>query len=130
MNNRPNLQKLFLTTELYGIKGDYWVYGTDSGSPGNFHWCGNVQKFDSKEVKWAPGEPNPNFNCVYLKNMGRNASALATADCSENKTFICDVRKKGTDGMAMQQECLEIWGISKGKIHVWYIFWTNKTYIT
>jgi len=40
---------------------------------------------------------------------------LATADCSAEKKFICDVGKKGTAGLALQQECLEIWGISAGK---------------
>jgi len=109
------LVKNILIAEFYGINDDYWVYGTDSGCPGNFHWCGNVREFDPKEVTWAPGEPNTNFHCVYLKNKGGNASVLATADCSQKKKFICDVREKGTDGMAMQQECLEIWGISAGK---------------
>jgi len=40
---------------------------------------------------------------------------LATADCDTEKKFICDVGKKGTAGLALQQECLEIWGISAGK---------------
>jgi hypothetical protein len=29
--------------------------------------------------------------------------------------FLCDVRKKGTDGMAMQQECLETWDVTAGE---------------
>jgi hypothetical protein len=88
------------------------VYGTDNGSPGNFHWCSNEKPFEPKEVKWAPGEPNSQFHCVYLKNMGGNKSVLATADCTTKKKFLCDVRKKETGGMAMQQECMEIWGIT------------------
>jgi hypothetical protein len=88
------------------------VYGTDDGAPGNFHWCSNVKPFEPKEVKWAPGEPNSQFHCVYLKNMGGNKSALATADCNSEKKFLCDVRKKQTGGLAMQQECMEIWGVS------------------
>jgi len=77
-----------------------------------------VRRFDPDEVTWAPGEPTSNFHCTYLKNKGSNQSALATADCGEEKRFICDVRKKGTDGLAMQQECLEIWGISAGDIYI------------
>jgi hypothetical protein len=36
---------------------------------------------------------------------------------SNNKcsTEMCDVRKKGTDGMAMQQECLETWDVTAGE---------------
>jgi hypothetical protein len=44
-----------------------------------------------------------------------NASSLATANCSKEMRFLCDVRKKGTDGMAMQQECLETWDVTAGE---------------
>jgi hypothetical protein len=97
-----------------GIIDDYWVYGTDTGSPGNFYWCSNVLEFQPKETNWAAGEPALKPSCVYLKNKGGNLSALATADCVTKKKFICDVRKKGTAGLMMQQECLETWGISIG----------------
>jgi len=91
------------------------VYGTDNGAPGNFHWCSNRKEFEPKEIAWAPGEPNKQFHCVYLKKMGVNNTVLATADCETEKKFLCDVRKKGTDGMAMQQECMEIWGITPSR---------------
>lgn len=97
-----------------GIVSDYWVYGTDTGSAGNFHWCSNVLEFQPKETKWAAGEPASKLSCVYLKNKGGNQSALATADCSTKKNYICDVRKLGTAGKSMQQECMETWGISIG----------------
>jgi hypothetical protein len=102
--------------EFPWIHEDYWVYGTDNGSVGNFHWCSTEKLFEPREVKWAPGEPNSQFHCVYLKNMGGNESALATADCTTEKKFLCDVRKKATAGLAMQQECLETWGISTGRL--------------
>jgi len=88
------------------------VYGTDSGTPGQFHWCSNGREFEPREIAWDIGEPNSKFHCVYLKNKGVNQSVLATADCDTEKKFLCDVRKKGTTGMAIQQECLEIWGIT------------------
>jgi hypothetical protein len=111
MNIEWILIKYFLK-EFDFINDDYWVYGMDDGAPGNFHWCSNEKPFEPKEVKWAPGEPNSQFHCVYLKNMGGNKSVLATADCATKKKFLCDVRKKETGGMAMQQECMEIWGIT------------------
>jgi hypothetical protein len=50
-----------------------------------------------------------------MKKMGVNKTVLATADCDTPKKFLCDVRKKGTDGMAMQQEYMEIWGITASR---------------
>jgi hypothetical protein len=109
--------KLFVgMLDLNGVDDeDYWVYGTDTGVPGNFHWCSNWREFEPNEIAWAPGEPNSQFHCVYLKNMGVNKSVLATADCDEKKKFLCDVRKKGTGAMAQQQECKEIWGIKDSR---------------
>jgi hypothetical protein len=46
---------------------------------------------------------------------------LATADCGTPKKFLCDVRKKETNGMAMQQECMEIWGITASKYIIIYL---------
>jgi len=94
---------------------DYWVYGTDSGTPGHFHWCSTGKEFEPREIAWAPGEPNSKFHCVYLENKGVNQSVLATADCDTEKKFLCDVRKKGTGGLAMQQECIETWGITNSQ---------------
>jgi hypothetical protein len=92
---------------------DYWVYGTDNGTPGHFHWCSNGREFEPREIAWDDGEPNSKFHCVYMKNKGVNKTVLATADCDTEKKFLCDVQKKGTTGLAMQQECLDIWGITE-----------------
>jgi hypothetical protein len=92
---------------------NFWVYGTDNGCfAGNMHWCSNFRPFQPKEVAWAPGEPSSNGSCVYMKSS--NASTLATANCSTEMRFLCDVRKKGTEGMALQQECLETWSVTAG----------------
>jgi hypothetical protein len=97
----------------FEILDDFWLYGTDNGcSAGNMHWCSNFRPFQPKEVAWEPGEPSNNGSCVYMKSS--NASTLATANCSTEMRFLCDVRKKGTEGMAMQQECLETWDVTEG----------------
>jgi hypothetical protein len=97
-----------------GIWDDFWLYGTDNGcSPGNMHWCSNFKQLQPKEVTWAAGEPSNKGRCVYLKSS--NSSSLATEDCSKEMRFLCDVRKKGTDGMAMQRECLETWDVTAGE---------------
>jgi len=82
---------------------------------GKFQWCSNYRDFEPKEVTWGVGEPKSGASCVFLKHKGVNASDLATSDCAEQKRFICDVRQEGTEGIAMQQECLDIWGITDGK---------------
>jgi hypothetical protein len=62
--------------------------------------------------------------------MGGNKSVLATADCSTNKKFLCDVRKKNTDGLAMQQECMEIWGITTSEEFFKYLTEVTKAIAT
>jgi hypothetical protein len=101
----------FISGESDGIWDDFWLYGTDNGcSPGNMHWCSNYKQFQPKEVTWAAGEPSNKGSCVYMKS--NNASSLAAEDCSKEMRYLCDVRKKGTDGMAMQQECMETWDVT------------------
>jgi hypothetical protein len=101
----------FISGEPDGILDDFWLYGTDNGcSPSNMHWCSNYKQFQPKEVTWAAGEPSNKGSCVYLKSS--NASSLATEDCNKEMRFLCDVRKKGTDGMAMQKECMETWNVT------------------
>jgi len=74
------------------------------------HWCSNLKQFQPKEVTWAAGQPSNTGGCVYLQSS--NSSSLAMANCSLEMRFLCDVRKKGTSGMAMQQECLETWDVT------------------
>jgi hypothetical protein len=93
------------------------------------HWCSDFKPFQPKEVTWAVGEPSNKGSCVYLKSS--NSSSLATANCSMEKRFLCDVRKKGTSGLAMQQECLETWNVTTGEsvgnnsnyVFISLIFW-------
>jgi hypothetical protein len=103
------------------VLDDFWLHGTDNGcSPGNMHWCSNFRPFLPKEVIWAAGEPKSSGGCVYMKSS--NASSLATANCSTEMRFLCDVRKKGTSGMSMQQECLETWDVTAGDYRLLYLY--------
>jgi hypothetical protein len=77
------------------------------------HWCTDFKPFQPKEVSWAAGEPGSTGGCVYMKSS--NSSSLATANCSKEMRFLCDIRKKGTSGLAMQQECLETWNVTSSK---------------
>jgi hypothetical protein len=91
------------------------------------HWCSNFKPFQPKEVTWAAGEPSSTGGCVYLKSS--NSSSLAMADCSMKMRFLCDVRKKGTSGKALQQECLETWDVTSGECNltISLIFVLTKT---
>ncbi|CAB3388240.1 Hypothetical predicted protein, partial [Cloeon dipterum] len=91
--------------------GDYWLSGTDLGCDSNFRWCTLSRDFVHPELTWKEGHPKPGLDCVYLEV--RNESLLlATDDCAQNKSFLCEVRKKGTFGRAMQTECAETWDIT------------------
>ncbi|CAB3386814.1 Hypothetical predicted protein [Cloeon dipterum] len=95
--------------------GDWWLSGTDLNCESNFHWCSIDRGFVSSEVAWKSGHPKVGFDCVYLE--ARNGSMLlATDNCDEKKKFLCEVRKKGTSGIAMQRECAETWDISPEEI--------------
>jgi hypothetical protein len=85
--------------------------GSDLECQGNFHWCSAGKDFYNKEVRWKTGHPKPEFHCVYMENA---TQLLVSADCNEEKRFLCEVRKQNTYAKAMQEECAEIWGIFEG----------------
>jgi len=87
------------------------VAGTDKDCDGKHRWCSIDKNFVSKEVKWKTGHPKLELDCVYLENA---THFLATADCSEEKNFLCEVRNEGTYGKAMQEECATLWDIDTG----------------
>ncbi|CAB3388505.1 Hypothetical predicted protein [Cloeon dipterum] len=95
--------------------GDFWISGTNVDCPSTFRWCSRNLDFIDSELKWKAGHPVSGLGCVYLEV--RNGSVLlATADCSENKTFLCDIRKNQTSQKAMQAECANIWNITSAQI--------------
>ncbi|CAB3370452.1 Hypothetical predicted protein [Cloeon dipterum] len=95
--------------------GDFWLSGTDLGCPSNFRWCSRNLDFVEPEIKWKDGHPKPDLDCVYLE-VRNGSQLLATANCTEKKNFLCEIRKKATSQKAMQTECAEIWDISIAQI--------------
>ncbi|CAB3385626.1 Hypothetical predicted protein [Cloeon dipterum] len=91
--------------------GDFWLSGTDLGCDSNFRWCTLSRDFVDPELTWKEGHPKPGLDCVYLEV--RNGSVLlATDNCAQNKSFLCEVRKRATFRRAMQTECAETWDIT------------------
>ncbi|XP_065345600.1 uncharacterized protein LOC135943114 [Cloeon dipterum] len=97
--------------------GDFWISGTDLGCDSNFRWCSLDRGFVDAELKWKAGHPQTGLHCVYLEV--RNASVLlVTANCTEEKDFLCEMRKKNTIQRAMQTECAETWDITPEQIDI------------
>jgi hypothetical protein len=103
-------------------KNEYWVSGTDKNSTGKFQWCSANKLFNPSELFWAPGEPSGAGECVFIKktNSSLKENTLSTANCSEEKSFLCEVRVSGTAGIALQKECSETWNVTTGKIKPFY----------
>ncbi|XP_065345884.1 uncharacterized protein LOC135943331 [Cloeon dipterum] len=96
--------------------GDYWLSGTDLGCPSNFRWCSLDRDFVNPELIWKEGHPIKGLNCVYLE--ARNESSLlATADCAEEKNFLCDIRRSAASAqLGTQNECAEIWNVTSSEV--------------
>jgi hypothetical protein len=79
---------------------------------GKYHWCSVERDFHKKETKWKIGHPKAGLSCVYLEG---SSQQLVSADCNEEKRFLCEIKKEGTYAKAVQQECADIWGILECK---------------
>ncbi|XP_065345481.1 uncharacterized protein LOC135943020 [Cloeon dipterum] len=98
------------------IIGDFWLSGTGSGCDSNFRWCSLGRDFVNSELKWKAGHPKVGLNCVYLE--ARNESVLlATADCAEQKYFLCEAKKAANSSqLGTQAECADIWNVTSEQI--------------
>ncbi|XP_065351716.1 uncharacterized protein LOC135947075 isoform X2 [Cloeon dipterum] len=96
--------------------GDFWLAGTDVGCPSTFRWCPLNRNFINPELSWKEGHPKEGLDCVYLE--ARNGSVLlATANCTEQKFFFCDLIKVAASSQrAIQNECADIWDITSEQI--------------
>ncbi|XP_065344301.1 uncharacterized protein LOC135942218 [Cloeon dipterum] len=91
--------------------GDFWLSGTDLDCDSNFQWCSLGRDFVNPELRWKQEHPKAGLDCVYVE--ARNGSVmLASANCDEQKLSLCEVRKRGTSQVALQNECMEIWQIN------------------
>ncbi|XP_065350661.1 uncharacterized protein LOC135946380 [Cloeon dipterum] len=96
--------------------GDFWLAGTDVGCPSTFRWCPLYRNFINPELKWKVGHPKEGLDCVYLE--ARSGSVLlATANCTEQKLFFCDlINVAASPNRAIQNECADIWEITSEQI--------------
>jgi Lectin C-type domain len=102
----------------YNESNQIWTSGTDLDCPGNFFWCTREKSFAEKEVFWAAGQPDSSAgDCVHIiMDKKANHSLLFTADCNNQKHFVCEVRKAGRVSRTLVEECMELWDISGGAI--------------
>jgi hypothetical protein len=79
----------------WALKTEFWTAGTNKGCPGSYEWCSKNAKLSNKEARWKSGFPAAGENCVhatfYDRDSGENSS-IATADCTEVKRFVCEVK--------------------------------------
>jgi hypothetical protein len=100
------------------MSGEFWTAGTDKGDvPNAWTWCSSSENFEPKETTWAPGYPNNNGDCVYLKNpLSKDGNiSLYNGDCDEEKFFICDTRLYGEVPGSMQMDCMDEWKVTRCK---------------
>jgi Lectin C-type domain len=74
--------------------GEFWTSATDKNSTGRFRWCSSGAMVIKDVVRWKPAHPTT--GCVYLDNTVKmdNVTVLATADCTQEKYFICEASLK------------------------------------
>jgi hypothetical protein len=73
---------------------DFWTSGTDQECDGAYQWCSLNRDFTTPEINWAAGEPkSATGDCVTVRysNVSSKESVFATAPCSEERNFICEV---------------------------------------
>jgi hypothetical protein len=98
---------------------EFWTSGLDAScGDGGGVWCSHDKPMASKHLTWVKGANAPPASCVFtdLRNHSDyNATMLiGRGACSDERRFVCEVRKKATAGKALQVECMELWGITEG----------------
>jgi len=86
---------------------EHWTAGSDIGCEGKFTWCSNNSLPVTKsELNWAPGTPNLDGDCLFIKTRD-NQTLIANGNCEEEKKFFCEavsVSVAAPDTL-VQQEC-------------------------
>ncbi|XP_065340561.1 uncharacterized protein LOC135939885 [Cloeon dipterum] len=100
------------------ISDVFWTSGTDLDCKGNYRWCSVDRAFVKSEVRWANIKPivkSERCVTIQMSDMETN-TALQTADCSAIKRFVCEVRQSGTTVQSIQDECIDLIGLSKDEV--------------
>lgn len=71
---------------------DYWTSGTTQDCKETPVWCSSGKVVDPIENNWKSGHPIEN-SCVHLRisENSANDTIIASAACSEQKIFVCEV---------------------------------------
>jgi hypothetical protein len=71
---------------------DYWTSGTTQDCKEKPIWCSSNKVVDPKGIIWKSGHPIEN-GCVHvrLSEKSANDTIIASAACSEEKLFVCEV---------------------------------------
>jgi hypothetical protein len=74
-----------------GLKGQtFWTSGTDKDCSGKYRWCSMDKDLIPAEINWKKGHPKGGCTSIEMQYT-TNATVMATADCSEEKQFLCEV---------------------------------------
>jgi hypothetical protein len=65
---------------------ELWTSGTDTGCPGNYHWCSISRKMTNRKLAWSK---EGGGNCVSIKFS--NGSTFSKAECGEKRNYVCEV---------------------------------------
>jgi hypothetical protein len=113
---------------------DYWTSSTTQDCKAKPVWCSSNKVVDPNEIIWKSGHPIENA-CVHLRLSEKHANntIFASAACTEEKLFVCEVMlvnanalkianrkekillqayKNGTKTKQLVRECLDIWNVS------------------
>jgi hypothetical protein len=129
IQNIKNVRKLDKFVEYMAVvgEGEFWTSAMDAGCGKNGRgWCSrDAATVLPAQVTWRDGHPNAALGeCVNLnlRNVsGDNVTTqIASANCSEVKRYVCEVRQKGTVGRSLAVECMALWEITEGKLFTFF----------
>ncbi|CAB3368725.1 Hypothetical predicted protein [Cloeon dipterum] len=80
--------------------------------------CPNQVCAVENETRWKADHPIANGTCVFanFNSSHANYTDLGTANCTEKKKFVCEMRQKNTGRDALQSECAILWNVSATEI--------------
>jgi len=124
---------------------EHWTSGTDRGYDGNHVWCSTKNFLNMKEVNWKKGQPNSaDGHCMFVQfsNKSANQTFVSMGDCSQKRTFVCQVillkfvffsiqkitphcvqkSMAISEGDRKQAECMSLYDLTDGIHSTYYIY--------